>query len=45
LEADLSANLGMKVTIQHDNGQESGLITVHYASLDDLDVLCQKLGS
>ncbi|MFU8864333.1 MAG: ParB/RepB/Spo0J family partition protein [Rhodobacterales bacterium] len=45
LEADLSANLGMKVTIQHDNGQESGLITVQYASLDDLDVLCQKLGS
>lgn len=45
LEADLSANLGMKVTIQHDNGQESGMITVHYASLDDLDVLCQKLGS
>lgn len=45
LEADLSANLGMKVSIQHDNGQESGLITVQYTSLDDLDVLCQKLGS
>ena len=45
LEADLSANLSMKVSIQHDNGQESGLITVRYASLDDLDMLCQKLGS
>lgn len=45
LEADLSANLGMKVTIQHDNGQESGLISIRYASLDELDDLCQKLGS
>jgi ParB family transcriptional regulator, chromosome partitioning protein len=45
LEADLSANLSMKVSIQHEAGQESGLITVRYESLDDLDVLCQKLGS
>ena len=45
LEADLSANLGMKVTIQHDKGQESGLISIRYASLDELDDLCQKLGS
>lgn len=45
LEGDLSANLGMKVTIQHDNGQESGLISIRYTSLDELDELCQKLGS
>ncbi|OZB17236.1 MAG: chromosome partitioning protein ParB [Rhodobacterales bacterium 34-62-10] len=45
LEGDLSANLGMKVTIQHDNGQESGLISIRYTSLDELDDLCQKLGS
>lgn len=45
LEADLGANLAMKVTIQHDYGQESGQITIRYASLDDLDALCQKLGS
>lgn len=45
LEADLGANLAMKVTIQHDYGQESGQITIRYASLDDLDSLCQKLGS
>lgn len=45
LEGDLSANLGMKVSIQHDNGQESGLITIRYTSLDELDDLCQKLGS
>jgi ParB family transcriptional regulator, chromosome partitioning protein len=45
LEADLSANLRMKVSIQHDSGQESGLISIRYASLDELDELCQKLGS
>lgn len=45
LEADLSANLSMKVSIQHEAGLESGVVTVRYASLDDLDVLCQKLGS
>ena len=45
LEGDLSANLGMKVMIQHDKGQESGLISIRYTSLDELDDLCQKLGS
>ncbi len=45
LEADLSANLSMKVTIQHDKGQESGLISIRYASLEELDDLCTKLGS
>jgi ParB family chromosome partitioning protein len=35
----------MKVTIQHDIGQESGLISIRYTSLDELDDLCQKLGS
>ena len=45
LEADLSANLGMKVSIQHDNGQESGVISIRYDSLEQLDDLCQKLGS
>lgn len=45
LEADLSANLRMKVSIQHDNGQESGLVSIRYTSLDELDELCQKLGS
>lgn len=45
LEGDLSANLGMKVTIQHDSGQESGVISIRYTSLDELDDICQKLGS
>ena len=45
LEGDLSANLGMKVSIQHDSGQESGVISIRYDSLEQLDDLCQKLGS
>ena len=45
LEGDLLANLGMKVSIQHDNGQESGVISIRYDSLEQLDDLCQKLGS
>lgn len=43
LEGDLSANLGMKVTVNHDTGQESGQLTIRYTSLDDLDELCRKL--
>lgn len=45
LEGDLSANLGMKVEINHDNGQESGRLTVSYSSLDQLDDLCMRLSS
>ena len=45
LEADLSANLRMKVTISHESGLESGLVSIRYTSLDELDELCQKLGS
>ncbi len=44
LESDLSASLGMKVDLNHKPGQESGQITVHYKSLDDLDELCRMLG-
>ncbi len=43
LEGDLSANLGMKVTVNHDTGQESGQISIRYTSLDELDELCRKL--
>ena len=43
LEADLSANLRMKVAIDHDSGGEAGLLTIRYASLDDLDLLCRAL--
>lgn len=43
LEGDLSAALGMKVVLSHKPGGESGQMTVHYKSLDDLDELCRVL--
>ena len=43
LEGDLSANLGMKVQVNHTNGEESGSLVINYASLDDLDELCRIL--
>lgn len=43
LEADLSANLQMAVRIDHANGGESGSLSIRYASLDELDRLCQIL--
>ncbi len=43
LEADLSANLGLKVRISHASGAESGQVTIDYTSFDDLDMLCQLL--
>lgn len=43
LEDDLSANLGMKVSVDHKDGAEGGSITVTYNSLDDLDELCRLL--
>jgi ParB family chromosome partitioning protein len=43
LEADLSANIGMKVAIVHKPGQEAGELTIKYRSLDDLDTLCRLL--
>ena len=45
LEADLAANIGMKVSIEHETGTEGGRITVHYGSLDQLETLCQMLSS
>ena len=37
LEADLSAALKMKVSINHEEGKEKGLISITYKSLDELD--------
>jgi ParB family chromosome partitioning protein len=45
LELDLAANIGMKVTISHNSGTETGVLTVNYQSLDQLDELCQILTS
>lgn len=45
LEGDLSANLGMTVQIDHLAGGESGVLSIRYASLDDLDTLCRVLSA
>ncbi|SIO49402.1 chromosome segregation DNA-binding protein [Rhodovulum sp. ES.010] len=44
LEQDLSANLGMTVTIDHAP-DGSGRLVVAYRSLDDLDTLCATLSA
>jgi ParB family transcriptional regulator, chromosome partitioning protein len=43
IEADLSASLGMRVQIAHEPGGETGVISVRYGSLEELDALCQAL--
>lgn len=43
LEADLSANLKMAVSINHEPGGETGTLTIRYNTLDDLDNLCRSL--
>ncbi len=43
LESDLSAALGMRVSIEHTPGQESGRLMISYSSLEELDELCRIL--
>ncbi|WP_417250104.1 ParB/RepB/Spo0J family partition protein [Celeribacter sp.] len=43
LESDLSAAVGLKVTIAHTEGTESGTVTLNYSSLDELDEICGLL--
>jgi ParB family chromosome partitioning protein len=43
LEGDLSATLGMKVVLMHKPGQESGQMTLHYKTLEELDEICRLL--
>lgn len=43
LEADLSANLKMSVRINHERGGETGILSIRYNTLDDLDLLCRVL--
>lgn len=45
LEQDLMGALGMKVQLTHKPGGESGQVTLHYKSLEQLDDLCRKLSS
>lgn len=42
LERDLADLLGMKVSIGY-GGDGKGTVTVHYSTLDQLDMLCQRL--
>ncbi len=41
LEDDLSANLGMKVSVDHRDGAENGTVTISYKTMDELDELCR----
>ena len=43
LEADLSAALKMKVSINHEEGKEKGLISISYRSLDELDRISEVI--
>ncbi|MFV0360938.1 ParB/RepB/Spo0J family partition protein [Tropicimonas sp.] len=43
LEQDLSANLRMKVSIEHLDADGSGRLVITYRTLDQLDALCQVL--
>ena len=45
LENDLSANLAMRVTIDHNGVDEGGTLSIRYRSLDDLDLLCRVLSA
>ena len=43
LESDLSAALKMRVSINHEEGKEKGLLSITYKTLDELDRICEKL--
>ncbi len=43
LERDLSAALGLKVSVTHKPNSELGNVTIHYKSFDQLDDLCRRL--
>lgn len=43
LEGDLSAAIGMRVSIDHQLPHGGGEVRIRYKTLDDLDRLCQKL--
>ena len=45
LENDLSANLNMRVTIDHAGVDDGGTLSIRYRSLDDLDLLCRVLSA
>ncbi|MTI43981.1 ParB family chromosome partitioning protein [Roseibium hamelinense] len=44
LEKRLSESLGLKVSVGHKPGKETGDLKIKYTSLEQLDELCRKLG-
>ncbi len=44
LEGDLTAAIGMRVSIDHLTADGAGELRIRYKSLDQLDKICQKLG-
>jgi len=43
LERDLSANIRMKVSIDHKPGGEAGQVVICYKNMDELDEICRML--
>ena len=43
LESDLSAALGLAVSIDHEPGKSSGTLTIRYRDLEQLDDVCRRL--
>ena len=39
----LSSRLGLAVSLNH-NADETGILTIRYSSLDQLDAVCRRLG-
>jgi ParB family chromosome partitioning protein len=44
LERRVSASLGLKVSIQHKKGAQSGAVQITYQTLDQLDEILERLG-
>lgn len=45
LEEDLTANLRLKVSIEHKQGKQAGEVRIRYRNLEELDGLCQLLST
>ena len=43
LESDLSANLGLSVTVDHKPDKNAGQVVIRYGSLEELDEICRIL--
>lgn len=45
LEGDLSAAIGMSVSVNYDSKNEKGTVVISYSSLDQLDDICRIINS